>query len=140
MTTPPANSPRLLALESLRVQRDRIVASVRVDPAHADTTPAIARAAAAIRPNLPRHACVNDDGPLFASAMERTPLPHLLEHLVIDLQVSACPDAGFTFTGATRWTDRAAGRARVEVSYADDLVGIAAFRDAAALLNSLGSR
>ena len=38
-------------------------------------------------PNLPRHACVNERGETFAAVMNRTPLPHLLEHLIVDLQV-----------------------------------------------------
>lgn len=141
MSTGPAsegNAPRRISVESLRVERDRIVAQVRVgDPRHADTTPEIARAAVAARPDLPRHACVNGVGPTFGDVMSRTPLPHLLEHLVVDIQTAACTDPDHMFTGATRWTDRRAGLARVEVSYADDLVALAAFRDAAALLNGL---
>lgn len=38
-------------------------------------------------PNLPRHACVNERGETFAAVMNRTPLPHLLEHMIVDLQV-----------------------------------------------------
>jgi hypothetical protein len=64
-------------------------------------------------------------------------LPHLLEHVVVQFQVEACPDPDRIFTGATRWTDRRAGLAQVEVSYADDIVALRAFRDGAALVNSL---
>lgn len=38
-------------------------------------------------PTLPQHACVNERGITFAAVMDCTPLPHLLEHLVVDLQV-----------------------------------------------------
>lgn len=38
-------------------------------------------------PMLPQHACVNERGTTFAAVMDCTPLPHLLEHLVVDLQV-----------------------------------------------------
>ena len=132
------DAPVRIVLESLHVTADRIVAAVRVaDPGRADTTPALAAVAAARRPNLPIHTCVNGEGPTFGAVMAHTPLPHLLEHVVVDLQVERCPDANRVFTGATRWTDRRAGRARVEVSYADDLVALAAFRDAVALVNSL---
>ncbi len=34
----------------------------------------------------------------------------------------------------TEWTDEAAGRARIEVSFLDDLVALRAFRDAIAFL------
>ena len=127
-----------LVLESLRVERDRVVAMVRVeDAAYAMTTPQIARAATQARPDLPQHACVNGVGPVFGAVMANTPLPHLLEHVVVDLQAAACPDPDRVFTGVTRWTDRRAGKARVEVSYADDIVALRAFRDAVLLVNSL---
>ncbi len=38
------------------------------------------------------------------------------------------------FVGTTEWTDEAAGRARIEVSFLDDLVALRAFRDAIAFL------
>lgn len=130
--------PRL-AIETLQVRRDRIVATVRVDPAHPNSTPRLARALTAALPDLPRHACVNPEGDYFAAVMDHTALPHVLEHVVIDLQTSAfaVTDPDRVFTGVTRWTDFAHGRASVEVSYHDDVTAIRAFRDAAALINSL---
>lgn len=165
-------------------------------------------------PHLARHACVNDEGPTFGAVMDRTSLPHLLEHLVIDLQVrasaqgrmsartianalpvpsdagsasarigahrppgtghppapsgadrpfgtsrpSASPGAehpsdappgahrppaagpasaadGPVFMGTTEWTDERAGRARIQISFADDLVALRAIRDAVDFLN-----
>ncbi len=38
-------------------------------------------------PSLPRHACVNGSGRTFGDVIECTPVPHLLEHMVVDLQV-----------------------------------------------------
>ena len=72
------------------------------------------------------------------STMEATSLPHLLEHLVIDLQTQAAPpDASpdTAYVGITRWTDENAGRAHIEVRFTDDLVALRAFRDAARFLN-----
>lgn len=85
--------------------------------------------------------------------IDHTSLPHLLEHLVIDFQTRAAvrrgdgaeagsaaayADAGSAldavFVGTTEWTDEAAGRARIEVSFLDDLVALRAFRDAIAFL------
>ena len=143
MTTPlendrPTSSAPLLVLESLHVASDRIVAVVRVgDEAHAMTTPQLAQKAIAKRPDLPIHSCVNGVGPTFGAVIANTPLPHLLEHVVIDLQTASCPNPDRVFTGVTRWADRRAGRARVEVSYADDIEGLCAFRDAVNLVNSL---
>ena len=133
-----SETPRII-LESLRVEADRIIAMVRVgDVRRANTDAECARDIIRFRPDLPMHACVNGVGPTFGAVVEDTPLPHLLEHVVVDLQVEACPDPDFVFTGVTRWVDRRAGRARVEVSYADDLVALAAFRDAVNLINAVG--
>ena len=135
-TNPLTNSASALAIEALRVERDRVVATVRVaNPRRAVTGPALAARALAIHPDLAIHSCVNGMGPTFGAVIEHTAIPHLLEHLVIDLQSQSCPNPDRVFTGATRWTDRAAGLARVEVSYADDMVALQAFRDAARLLD-----
>ncbi len=102
------------------------------------TDPVLAARVCASFPNLPRHACVNGAGDTFGAVMEATSLPHLLEHLVIDLQTQAAPpDASpdTAYVGITRWTDENAGRAHIEVSFTDDLVALRAFRDAARFLN-----
>lgn len=102
------------------------------------TSPQIAARVCASFPNLPRHACVNGAGDTFGAVMEATSLPHLLEHLVIDLQTQAAPpDASpdTAYVGITRWTDENAGRAHIEVSFTDDLVALRAFRDVARFLN-----
>jgi hypothetical protein len=127
-----------LILESLQVKHDRIVAKVRVgDPADAFTTPELAGRLVRIRPDLPIHTCVNGRGPTFGVVLANTPLPHVLEHVVIDLQAAECENPDYVFTGVTRWVDRRAGQAQVEVSYADDIVGLRAFRDATEIINSL---
>ncbi len=109
--------------------------------------------------------------------MDCTPLPHVLEHLVIDLQTHACVQRGkhgapegespetlgggeertpglacgmsadtpgkrllpgaFAFVGTSEWLDEARGLACVEVNFADDLVALRAFRDAARFLNAV---
>lgn len=102
-------------------------------------------------PNLPRHACVNEHGRTFGDVMARTPMPHLIEHMIIDLQVremaSAAPaksapaapapaaPADVPLVGTSEWIDEAAGLARIDVSFADDQVALRALRDAVAALN-----
>lgn len=133
--------PPVIAIESLQVKRDRVRAKVRVtDAAYTMTTPRLAERAKIVFPNLALHACVNGEGPLFGCVIDHTPLPHLLEHVVVDLQVEATHDPYRVFTGATRWLNEELGTALVEVSYTDDLVAIRAFRDAAHLLNRLCSQ
>ncbi len=79
---------------------------------------------------------MNEEGDTFAAVMDHTSLPHLLEHLVIDMQAQAVSDANAVFVGTTEWIDEFAGRARIEVSFTDDLVALRAFRDAIAFLNN----
>ena len=133
-----AGRPPRIVIERLQVRSDRVVATVRMPNApRVLTTPKLAARVCRDFPDLPQHACVNGEGPVFGAVVGHTPLPHLLEHLVIDLQVQAGDDPDRLFTGASRWTDREKGLAQVEVSYADDLAALRAFRDAAAYLNAL---
>lgn len=139
---PSAESPAsAVRIERFRVHSARLACDVVFAPGvPRDTAPALMRRVARAFPNLPHHACVNGRGATFVAVMDDTPLPHLLEHLVIDLQVQAHAQregAAFTFVGTSEWTDRVAGRARIDVTFADDLVALQAFRDATAYLNSL---
>ena len=128
-----------LVIERLTVRADRVVCDVVLAPGvPRRTTPELAARVRAAHPHVPRHACVNGAGDTFGAVMEATSLPHLLEHLVIDLQTQAAPpDASpdTAYVGITRWTDENAGRAHIEVSFTDDLVALRAFRDATRFLN-----
>ena len=128
-----------MRLSRICVRGARIEANVLVASAFRYTTPAIARRICEKFPRLPRHTCVNDAGPTFGAVIDHTPLPHLLEHLVIDLQVAneKCDTLSecFTYVGTTQWLDEEAGLARVEVNYADDLGALRAFRDALRAIN-----
>ena len=137
----------------VQVKRDRIVASVVVaDERFAYTTPSLIASLLPAYPHLLEHACVNDRGTTFAAVAHHTSLPHLLEHMAIENQVRAederrtatrergvsaqpGPESGVTYKGKTQWVDRVAREARIELSYADDLVALAALRDAARDLN-----
>ena len=145
----------VVRIERLTVRDGCIACEVTVLPGSPrDSTPEIAARLTRRFPTLARHACVNEHGDTFGACMDATPLPHVLEHLVIDLQVRADeerarrmrPEAANSaaavdgvsasaYVGTSEWTDESAGRARVEVSFTDDLVALRAFRDAAAALN-----
>jgi hypothetical protein len=137
MSDAPVPREAPLTVERLTVRADRLVCEVAVAPtAPRSTSPELLARVCAARPHLPLHACVNEEGDTFAAVMDHTSLPHLLEHLVIDMQAQAVSDANAVFVGTTEWIDEFAGRARIEVSFTDDLVALRAFRDAIAFLNN----
>lgn len=124
-------------IEHIAVRRDRIAADVRLaDERYAYTTPDLIASALERFPCLLRHACVNERGTSFGSVACRTSVPHLFEHMVIEEQVRRAVDESFSYIGKTRWVNRRFLHARVEVSYEDDLIALAAMRDAQAWLNA----
>lgn len=127
----------VLVIERLTVRADRVVCDVALAPgAPRRSTPALAARLRENFPHLPSHACVNDEGGTFAAVMDHTSLPHVLEHLVIDLQTrDASSDGDTVFVGTTEWTDARSGHARIEVSFTDDMVALRCFRDATDFLN-----
>jgi len=124
-------------IESLTVKADRVIARIAIDDVHFRyTTPAIAERAQAEYPTLARHACVNARGKTFGAVMNETSTAHLLEHLVIEMQIRSCVDEAAVFVGTTEWIDEQAGIACVQVSFEDDLNALRAFNKAAHFLNS----
>lgn len=149
---PPHNTAAPLSLSSLTVYASRIQAEVQFAPdVPRMSSPELIRQILAKYPHIADHACVNEHGERFADVMNHTSLAHVLEHMVIDAQVRMTQQAleraaqqGIavsqhkdTFVGTTEWINKAAGVARVQVSFADDLVALAAFRQATDFLNDL---
>lgn len=137
-------APPAIAVERIVVKRDRLVCDVRVTPRASQTvTPRLARAVRQQFPQLEGHACVNEAGETFGAVLDRASLPHLLEHLAIQLQAeawsaattprSAAPNA---FVGVTEWTDRQQGTARIQLSFRDDVIALKALRDAVTFVNA----
>ncbi|WP_165248950.1 cyanophycin synthetase family protein [Adlercreutzia sp. ZJ141] len=104
------------------------------------------------RPALRHHACINDVGPRFADVMMGTSIPHVLEHVIIDIQVQDALQSAFQsvshpsaqarkhaplFVGTTEWISEDAGTARVEFSFIDDIQAMKALRQALDLLNEI---
>lgn len=129
--------PAPIRICSITVRTGRLVCDVEVpDERFRYTTPRLASFIASRYPELPRHACVNDVGKTFGEVMERTSVPHLLEHLVITEQTRSTADENGSFTGTTEWTDESVGKARIEVSFRDDLEALRAFNEATRFLNN----
>lgn len=131
--------PPALYVERMTVRADRLVCDIVVRPdIPRSTNSALAARVLVAYPHLPLHACVNDEGDVFGAVLDHTSLPHLLEHLVIDEQTRAASASArdVVYVGTTEWTDEFAGRARIEVSFTDDLVALRAFRHALDFLNA----
>lgn len=125
-----------MAIERIEVLQGRVACDVLVgDLRYAYTTPNMADRVRALRPDIASHTCVNSRGDTFNAVIARTPLPHLLEHLVIDILTETSSDPRSVFVGTSEWTDKHSGRARVEVSMTDDLAALRAFKEAVRLIN-----
>lgn len=139
----PAEAPRepvgrrMFSVERIAVGSGRIRCEVRLAPgAPRLTSPALMERVLARFPDLASHACVNEAGSSFGDAMLRTPIPHLFEHLVIDLQARDAADGAAVFVGTTEWLDKERGSALVEVSFENDLAALRAIKEAAAFLDA----
>lgn len=133
-----------IRVQRIIVRRDRVVCYVALDPAAPrTTTPEIAERLIERVPTLPQHDCINDIGPTFGDVIAHTPLPHVLEHLVIDLQTRHTAQSddprmrARTFRGTTEWINIGEGRAKIELDYADDLVVLKALTDSVDILNDV---
>ncbi len=99
-----------------------------------------ARRILALLPNLANHICMNGNGERFGDEIEGTELPHLFEHVVIELQAQALGRMPPSFSkpapsliGHTSWAaelrqTRAGGYAlmRTSVRFANDFVALKA--------------
>lgn len=124
-----------IAIEHIIVRDDRVICDIAVRADCRSTDGEIARRACRQHPNLPRHACVNSKGDTFGAVIARTSMPHLLEHVVVDMLTERTTDERAVFVGTSEWTNKRAGKARVQVSLADDLAVLRAFRDAVSFIN-----
>ena len=131
------DSPDPIQVLTITVKTGRLVCDIAIaDERFRFTNPRIAAFVARTHPDLPDHACVNEVGPVFGAVIERTSMPHLLEHLVISEQTRAAIGADEPFIGTSEWTDEPAGLARVQISFRDDLEALRAFNDATRFLNT----
>ncbi len=135
MTSVDARSGKPLVIERITVKADRVEALVRVSPDGAWSTAQRAQRILQAFPSLADHTCVNAEGPAFASVIDHTSIPHVLEHLVIQLMCERSDDPAASFVGTTQWVAQSNGSACVKVSFTDDVMALRAFRDAAEFLN-----
>ncbi|MGQ9524526.1 MAG: cyanophycin synthetase family protein [Armatimonadota bacterium] len=88
-------------------------------------------------PNLAAHRCENSHGHSFRRECKATEIPHLLEHLIIEIQGQAFPHT--RLSGETQWNWRVDPRGRfyVYVEYENELLALGAIRLAEKIINAL---
>ena len=91
-------------------------------------------------PHLARHRCENDHGLSFRRECQSTEIPHLFEHLIIELQgqVRRCG----VLKGETQWNWRVdpKGRFHVYVEYENEMLVLGAIRAAERIVRALDNR
>ncbi|MBN1192901.1 MAG: hypothetical protein JXA36_04325 [Coriobacteriia bacterium] len=127
-----------MRVHSVTVCSDRVDVVVQVDSATAMRTSAdssIAHRALQVLPGLARHRCFNDDGRTFAEELADTEVPHLFEHVVLELMAGS--GSPRSLKGETFWDFKRDGRGvfRVSLEYDDDLVCLGAIKAADELVS-----
>ena len=109
------------------------------DPARytTHTIPELPRCLFELFPHLARHQCHNGQNRSFAEEALETEVPHLLEHLIIELQ-SQISDGG-TISGETEWNWRKdpRGMFHVHLDYQDEYVVLGAIRLAERIMSAI---
>ncbi|MHB9038982.1 MAG: cyanophycin synthetase family protein [Armatimonadota bacterium] len=91
-------------------------------------------------PHLARHRCENDNGFSFRRECQSTEIPHLFEHLIIELQGQVLRSG--TLKGETQWNWRVdpKGRFHVYVEYENEILVLGAIRVAERIIQALDRR
>lgn len=105
-----------------------------------DKVPHLPRRLFQLFPHLEEHKCDNGRGYTFRKECQATEIPHLLEHLIIELQGQALPHT--VLKGETQWNWQVdpRGRFHVYVQYENELLVLGAIRLAEKVINALDNR
>ncbi|MHB1340613.1 MAG: cyanophycin synthetase family protein [Coriobacteriia bacterium] len=120
-----------MRVHAVTVCSDRVDVVVGIDEAgvmRTATAPGIADRALELLPDLERHLCHNGTGRSFAEEIADTEVPHLFEHVVMELMAQA--GSPRSLKGETSWDFRRDGKGvfRVSVEYDDDFVCLGAIK------------
>lgn len=135
----PSNDPAdALMVESIDIAKGRMCVRLRIREGARFTDPRIAVKVMTRFPCVGLHSCKNDSGPHFVDVIECTSTAHVLEHLMIDLQLGdGATPMGSRLVGFTQWIDEDEGIAEVQVAFLNDMVALRALRDAVSFLNGI---
>lgn len=102
-----------------------------------DSMPGLVRGLFRVLPSLKRHKCHNDYGYTFEREAKETELPHLLEHLTLELE--ALSGSNKILKGETSWNWRKdpRGRFHVEVGYQHKELAAESIRTAEKIIETL---
>lgn len=104
--------------------------------------PHIPRILFKLLPQMATQHCFNDEGLSFRREAQATEIPHLFEHLIIEIQDQVRRGIGAPLSGETswNWTVDPRGLFYVTVDYDNELVALGAIRLAESVINALDSR
>jgi len=105
-----------------------------------DHVPHLPRSLFELFPHLADHKCHNEHGYSFRRESMSTEIPHLLEHLIIELQSQA--QMHYSLKGETQWNWRVdpRGTFHVHVEYENEQLVLAAIRLAERIVNAVDRR
>lgn len=104
--------------------------------------PWIPRCVFKLLPHIGSQRCFNDASHPFHREAEATEIPHLFEHMIIEIQNQVRRGVGGTLRGETRWnwTVDPKGLFHVTVDYDNEIIALAAIRLAERIINAIDSR
>lgn len=112
------------------------------DRFHTSQVPHLPRMLFRLFPHLAQHRCDNDLGLSFRQECRQTEIPHLFEHLIMELQAQAQHADVLHLSGMTEWNWRVdpRGRFHVYVGYENELLAVGCIRLAERILSALDQR
>ena len=123
--------------------RAKLVVEIpETDAYSTEEAPQIPRILFKLFPRMASQRCHNDSGFSFRREAQATEIPHLFEHLIIEIQDQVRRGIGAPFAGETHWNWNVdpRGRFHVMVDYDDELVALGAIRLAERVINALDSK
>lgn len=129
-----------MRVRSITVDPDRVDVVVTIDataPVRTSTVAGIGRRALDVLPGLADHRCINDDAVSFADELADTEIPHVFEHVALELMALA--GSPRDLRGETSWDFKSHGRGvfHVRLEYDDDLVCLGAVKAAQEVMRHL---
>lgn len=111
-------------------------------PYTTEERPHIPRILFKLLPQMATQQCFNDEGLSFGREAQATEIPHLFEHLIMEIQNQVRRGIGAPLSGETcwNWTVDPRGRFHVTVGYEHEVVALGAIRLAECLMNALDRR